>query len=241
MSVLRRVTDRVWLFPPDPDPAVVRPGVGVIVADGGCVLVDAGHSPTVARQVAAAITAAGLPPARRLVYTHHHWDHVWGACAWPDVEIVGHRLGARLLADEADRPWSDAYLREQVAANVRLGPSFRARSRAVRDWTGFTVVPPQTEFDHALTLPEGVEVHHVGGRHAPDSTVVVVPDDGVLFIGDAIYPPPYHLRQAGDGYDLAVAHRLLDRTQFGDIAWFIAAHDDPWTQAQVGPLLASLG
>ena len=28
----------------------------------------------------------GLPPARWLVYTHHHWDHVWGAVAWCDVE-----------------------------------------------------------------------------------------------------------------------------------------------------------
>jgi glyoxylase-like metal-dependent hydrolase (beta-lactamase superfamily II) len=240
MTVLRQVTDRVWLFPPDPDPAVVRPGVGVIADAGGCVLVDAGHSPAIARQVAAAIAAAGLPPARRLVYTHHHWDHVWGACAWPDVEIIGHRSGARLLVDEADRPWSDAYLREQVAANPRLGPSFRARARAMPDWTGFTVVPPHTEFDDALTLPEGVDVRHVGGGHAPDSTVVVVPDDGVLFIGDAIYPPPYHLRRADDGFDLVTAHRLLDPDEFGQVAWFVAAHDDPWTRAEVGPLLDSL-
>jgi glyoxylase-like metal-dependent hydrolase (beta-lactamase superfamily II) len=58
---------------------------------------------------------------------------------------------------------------------------------------GFAVVPPHTEFDDALTLPGGIEVRHVGGRHSPDSTVVAVPDSGVLLLGglllSAALPP----------------------------------------------------
>ncbi|MBM0237639.1 MBL fold metallo-hydrolase [Micromonospora sp. ATA32] len=84
--------------------------------DRGSVIVDAGHSPAHAREIQAAMRAAGLPEARWLVYTHHHWDHVWGACAWPGVEIVGHIAGERLLRAEAARPWSHRYLREQSAA-----------------------------------------------------------------------------------------------------------------------------
>src|SRR4051812_43981081 len=56
---------------------------------------------------------------------------------------------------------------------VPLGPP---RCRA--QWNDFAVVVPHTEFDDTLTLPGGVEVRHVGGGHAEDSTVVAVPDSG---------------------------------------------------------------
>lgn len=67
-------------------------------------MIDAGQSPAHAREVQAALTAAGLPQPRWLVYTHHHWDHVWGACAWPGVEIIGHETTVLLLRAEAARP-----------------------------------------------------------------------------------------------------------------------------------------
>jgi glyoxylase-like metal-dependent hydrolase (beta-lactamase superfamily II) len=222
---LRQLAGPVWLYPHDPDPAAVRPVVAVIVGDGGSTLVDAGNGPDAAREVRAAIAAAGLPEPTRLVYTHHHWDHVWGACAWPDVEVVGHRRGARLLAAEATRPWGHAYLRDEVGRNPRLGPSFSARARAVPDWTGFAVVPPHTVFDDEVTLPGGILVRHVGGRHAEDSTVVAVPAAGVLLLGDCVYPPPLHLREPGDGVDAALAARLL--AEYADYAWCVGAHEEP--------------
>ncbi|MBM0260055.1 MBL fold metallo-hydrolase [Micromonospora sp. 4G55] len=97
--------------------------MALITDERGSVLVDAGHSPGHAREIRAALAAAGLPEPRWLVYTHHHWDHVWGACAWPGVEIVGHAAGEPLLRAEAARPWSHRYLREQVRAEPRLGPA----------------------------------------------------------------------------------------------------------------------
>ncbi|MBQ0896706.1 MBL fold metallo-hydrolase [Micromonospora sp. U56] len=71
---------RVWLHPGDPDPGTIQPSVALITDERGGVLVDVGHSPGHARKIRAALTAAGLPEPRWLVYTHHHWDHVWGAC-----------------------------------------------------------------------------------------------------------------------------------------------------------------
>ena len=177
-------------------------------------------------------------PARRLVYTHHHWDHVWGACAWPGVEIVGHRAGARLLEAEAGRPWSTRYLRDEVAANPRLGPSFRARERAMPSWDGFVIIPPHVEFDTAITLPAGVEVRHVGGGHAADSTVVWVPDSGVVLLGDSFYPPPYHLRQPGDGYDAGVISTVLDA--YPDAEWYAESHGDPQPRSALDGLFDGL-
>jgi len=225
----------VWLYPGDPDPAKVRGGVAVVADDRGSVLVDAGQSPAHAREIRSAIEAAGLPPVRWLVYTHHHWDHVWGACAWPDVEIVGHVAGQELLRQEAARPWSHHYLREQAAANPRLEPSFQARALAIQSWEDFVVLPPSRTFTDELTLPTGVRLRHVGGAHAPDSTVVLVPDSAVALLGDCFYPPPAHLREPDDGLDLAMVRDLLS----DDYHWYVDSHSaEPTTLEQARGLVS---
>ncbi len=219
---------RVWLTPFDPDPAWVRPSVALVADERGSVLVDAGQSPAHAAEIQAALRAAGLPEPRWLVYTHHHWDHVWGACAWPGVEIVGHVTGAELLRAEAARPWSTRYLREQVRADPRLGPSFRARALAVDSWADFAIVPPTRTFTDELELPTGVRVRHVGGHHAPDSTVVVDPASRVMLLGDSWYPPPLHLRSPDDGPDLALVRDLLDDS----VEWYASSHSPPMPLAE---------
>jgi len=234
---LRHLAGPVWLWPHDEDPAVVQGCVAVMVDDAGSLLVDSGNSPAAAAEVRAAIDAAGLPRPRRLVYTHHHWDHTWGGCAWPDAEIIGHAAGARILAAEADRPWSDTYLSEQVAANPRLAASFSARARAMRTWEGFRIVPPHIEFTDTLALPGGVQVDHVGGRHAEDSTVVAVPDSGVVLLGDCFYPPPLHLRAPGDGLDAGLIRTLAQTYRGYD--WFVDSHHYPRSREDLRELLDS--
>jgi glyoxylase-like metal-dependent hydrolase (beta-lactamase superfamily II) len=238
-SELRHLAGPVWLYPHDPDPANVAGCVTLIADDAGSILVDAGNSPAAARRVRSAIDAAGLPAPRRLVYTHHHWDHVWGACAWPDVEIIGHSTGARILEAEARRPWSHEYLRDEVEANPRLGPSFEARARAVPSWRDFAVLPPHTEFDDVLDLPGGVVVRHVGGRHAEDSAVVAVPEAGVLLLGDCVYPPPLHLREPDDGYDVGLIRRLLDHYPVDSYRWYVGSHNPPLAPHEARELLTT--
>ncbi|WP_407561307.1 MBL fold metallo-hydrolase [Streptomyces sp. 184] len=240
---LIRITERVWLWPHHPDPDRVQACVGVIAGDDGCLLVDAGHSPALARRVRNALGGAGLPRARRLAYTHHHWDHVWGAQEW-GVPVVAHELTADALRAEAGKPWSQAYLRAEMARDPRLVPSYRARSRAMagdgRDgwdgWDGFRIVPPDETFTGRRPIRLGgvtVELRHVGGGHAADSTVVAVPSEGVLFVGDCYYPPPYHLRAEGAEPDLALARSLVD----AEFEWYVESHDAPRRRAEVKAVL----
>lgn len=221
---LEQLSGGVWIYPGDPDPAKIQGLVAVIVTDEGSVAVDAGQSPAMARDVQAAIAEAGLPAVTRLVYTHHHWDHTWGGCAWDGVEIIGHEAGAEILAEQAKEPWSEEYLRAGMAENPRLEPSYTARIAAMKDeWDGFSIVPPHKTFTDRLDLPGGIEVRHVGGDHAPDSTIVVVPEASVMLLGDSFYAPPAHLREEGDGTDLAMMRSFLAE----DVEWFVDAHNTP--------------
>ncbi|MEV0169302.1 MBL fold metallo-hydrolase [Nonomuraea fuscirosea] len=193
-----------------------------------------------ARHPSTPITAAGLPAALRLIYTHHHWDHVWGSCAWPEAEIIGHRAGTRLLEAKAQRPWSHHYLRAE--ADPMLGPSFRARAWAMPSWEGFSMMPPHTEFDEGLTLSGGIEVRHVGGLHAEDSTVVAVPNSGVLLLGDCFYAPPLHLRKAGDGYVADLVDWLLSEYPQGRYDWFVDGHSAPRSRQSLrDPTVSGVG
>jgi glyoxylase-like metal-dependent hydrolase (beta-lactamase superfamily II) len=73
---LVQLAESVWLWPHNPDPDVVQASVGVIVGDNETVLVDAGNSPRVARQIKDELKHVGFPAVSRIMYTHHHWDHL---------------------------------------------------------------------------------------------------------------------------------------------------------------------
>ena len=229
-----KLARRTWWYLADNRSPSVTGGVGVIVTDNGSVVVDAGNSPRHARRVQAAMAEAGLPAATHVIYTHHHWDHTWGACAWPDVEVIGHESGAELIEDSAKIPWGPQYLAEQIEADASLAPGYRARANVMTDWDDFEVVVPHRTFTDRLTLPGGIEIRHIGGRHAPDSTIVAVPRSKVMFLGDCFYPPPYHLRRAEDGPDTDMLAALLDE----EYKWYVDAHSPPRRRRYVKRMVA---
>lgn len=137
--------------------------------------------------------------------------------------MVAHASAVGILAGEAERPWSHQYLRDQVIENPKLGPSFRARALAVPDFSELRIVLPHTTFEETLTMPTGVELRYVGGRHAPDSIVAVDPESDVMLVGDCYYPPPFHLRTDEDTTDFGMARRLLRE----GYAYYVDSHSEP--------------
>lgn len=157
----------MWLWPHDPDPAKVQACVGIVAGDTGSVVIDAGHSPALARRIRAGMNDAGLPAPRLLVFTHHHWDHTWGAAAW-DVPVVAHHLCAELLANEAAKPWSHDYLRAEISRDPALTSSYTARAQAIDDFGDLRFALPGRTFADELTVSAGgatVRLRHVGGGH----------------------------------------------------------------------------
>ena len=54
------------------------------------------QKPSTSSCTASGVAVGSWPAPRWLVYTHHHWDHIWGACAWDDVTVVEN--GGRAVA-----------------------------------------------------------------------------------------------------------------------------------------------
>jgi glyoxylase-like metal-dependent hydrolase (beta-lactamase superfamily II) len=230
-SEITQLSEHVWLWPHNPSFTAVQSSVGIITDENETVLVDAGNSPQLARRIKASLRKHGFPPVKLIIYTHHHWDHTYGACEF-QVPVVAHATCKANLAEEAQKPWSVAYLHQQIESNPLLKTSYKAKERAIRDWAAFRIVIPEIVFDHSLTLPCGrlnLELEHVGGQHAEDSIVVKVPEERVMFLGDCYYPPPLHLGTPKSTTSLSMLAALENK----EYTLYVHGHGSPMTRATI--------
>lgn len=199
---LQQISDFVWVYPTHPDKNKVQPAVSAIITPTQTVLYDAGNSPTHARKIASALAAIHAPPVRMVIYSHFHWDHIFGAQVF-DAPVVAHRICAeRVQRHYIERPWSREYLQQQIIERPHMSALYTGLIHLIH-WETFQVIAPSIVFDEHKTQLEldGVtlELEHMGGLHADDSTIVRVLDDRVMLLSDTFYPP---FGQAGADLDM---------------------------------------
>jgi glyoxylase-like metal-dependent hydrolase (beta-lactamase superfamily II) len=224
-DLLVQVAPNVWIFPRDEDPNRIQPNVGIIVAGKQTVLVDGGNSPRHARRIMLALDDIQAPPVSYIIYTHSHWDHCFGAMVFGG-SVIAHELCRKQLIETASKPWSNAYIQEEIQRTPAREAGLRALSRAIDDWRNFRIVLPELILVKTLHLYlDGmtIEIEHVGGQHAADSIVARLPEARVLFTSDCYYPPPPHLRKPVDTLDFSMIQALYDE----DIDTYIDGHGPP--------------
>jgi glyoxylase-like metal-dependent hydrolase (beta-lactamase superfamily II) len=151
-------------------------------------MLDGGSSPAHAR-----LLLDELPQRPSIVvYTHSHWDHVFGGAS-VGARIAAHRLTAANLEELARRDWNDE-------ANV--GEHIRQELPAPRV---VEIAAADIVFDSAVDFDLGgvaVHVEHVGGDHCDDACVALIEPDGILFAGDALYAGPGNVMTAAKAFPL---------------------------------------
>ena len=229
--MLTQLSKHTWLFPHHPDPRVVQSSVGLIATQESSLLIDTGNSPQLAKKIKAEITRNNLPPASHIIYTHHHWDHTFRACEF-NVPVTAHIKCKVLLEEESRKPWSIEYLNQEIKGNPKRRVSFTALAESVDDWESFRIVVPEQVFEKEKVIDwDGltIKLEHVGGKHSPDSIVIKVPQDGVMFIGDCYYPPPLHLRKPGSKPSM----NMLSRLQDDGYDLYVEGHAKPFTETRL--------
>jgi glyoxylase-like metal-dependent hydrolase (beta-lactamase superfamily II) len=228
---LEQLTEHIWYLPHHPDHNAVQSSIGVITTQNESVLVDSGNCPRLARTLQAELTRNHLPPVSRIIYTHHHWDHTYGACVF-NVPVTARVLCKAILEDESQKPWSVEYLNEEIQRLPELTASYRARAKTIDDWTTFRIIVPQEVFEIETVIElDGLtlELLHVGGEHAEDSIVVKIPQEGVMFIGDCYYPAPSRLRKPNP----APSFDMLRQLQHEAYNLYVEGHDNPSTRREL--------
>jgi glyoxylase-like metal-dependent hydrolase (beta-lactamase superfamily II) len=207
------------------DAATDRPILGVVAGGRGLLLVDTGNSTAHARLLLHEIAGKKLPSPTFAMLTHWHWDHVFGASALP-VPTFAHRETVRIVTKMAQLDWSDEALDQRVAEGAEIAFCRDMIKKELPDRTRLSLRPPDIAFSTEVELDLGgvtCQIAHVGGDHSPDSSIVYVPGDRVLFLGDCIYEDIYH---GPPRYTTRELFPLLDRLLAYDTAYYLAAHHE---------------
>lgn len=229
---LTQISPHVWILPRHPDKNRVQATVGVVMTSQQTILIDTGNSLQLARRIQATLAAMNAPPISHIIYTHHHWDHSFGACVY-GVPVIAHHLSHDFLSQMQQENVGETHLRTKVERNPKLILEWTAE-----DWEQFEIVLPEITYDERDCLrfdDLSLELVHVGGVHAADSTVIKVVQDGVMFLGDCYYPAPAYENPTDQMLDMAMLANLLD----DNYDMYIDGHNTPMQTRHVRRILRS--
>jgi glyoxylase-like metal-dependent hydrolase (beta-lactamase superfamily II) len=154
--------------------------VGLVVGTEGALLVDTGSTLREGAELRAQAEALAGRPVTHVVLTHGHFDHVYGAAAFPDAAVYGHRALDGYLRREGDALRADAVEHgTDPAEAAEAAAALRHPTHLVAD---------------RLALDLGrrpVLLAHPGAGHTDHDLVVHVPgatpgDPAVVFCGDLV-------------------------------------------------------
>ena len=149
---------------------------GFVVTSDGVVVFDALGTPALGKRLADLIAKTTTQPVKRVVVSHYHADHFYGLQAFkkPGVDVWAHELVRDYLATDAPA--------------ARLAERKQSLFPWVNELTRI-VVPDRFVGDDTVFKMGGLTFHlmHAGPAHTPEDLMMMVEEDGVLFVGDLMF------------------------------------------------------
>lgn len=167
---LQEVADGVYSYV-QPDGTWWINNTGFLAGPQGVVSVDTCSTRRRTRAYQAAIASVTSAPVRTVINTHHHGDHTFGNCLFPQATLVAHERA-----------------REEAIA---FGAPGELPFWEPTDWGDLTLDPPFLTFTDEIAVHVGdlrVEVKYVGmPAHTTNDVLVWVPERSVLYCGDLVF------------------------------------------------------
>jgi cyclase len=174
---------------------------GLVVGRNAALVIDAGITPQVARQIQRLAAELTSTPLRYLVNTTYHGDHTFGNASFPpDVVVVSSRLNKANM--------DDLRYEKQTRSRNMFGDA--ALLDEVTTWR-----PPDLVFDSYAEIDLGgrtVQLHQFGPGNGPGDTVVYVPDTRTAWTGNFLCHAgvAHMLLQGGPEPYLGSLHRMRE-------------------------------
>ncbi len=151
---------------------------GFVSTKWGAMVVDTGFTSASAKGLLREVTRKTPGPVRLVVNTHDHSDHVFGNSVFEYLSpaIMAHaNCRARLIE----------------MGGVRMSGYRRFDSRLRSALKGLRVCPPQLTYQEEMDFTLGGAriklLHPTKGAHTSGDTMVLLPDEKVLFAGDVVW------------------------------------------------------
>jgi len=220
---LHKISDHVWWF--TPESRTDRPSLCAVVGEKGVVWLDIGASPAHTHQFLGELSQQGIDSPDYAVLSHWHWDHVFGIDAI-DCPVIAQEETAKNIKRMMQLDYGDDNLPNLIKQGHEV--EFTREHMVIElnnvQRQNLVLREPDITFSQSMTINLGdvsCDIQHVGGDHASDSTVIHIPEDGVLFLSDCFYYTVYQLPQH---YTEAKILPLIDKLESFDATQYIMGH-----------------
>lgn len=185
--MLNKLSDTIYYLPNQDDNE--RPTLGLVCGDQCSLIIDAGNSTQHAKDFLLEIDKLNVPPIKYLVITHAHWDHFLGMNEFEATVIVNSRTN-ELLKEWQSYRFDDNSLQKYVKANQISAKCMEIIQVNIPNRDSFKLNSPDVIFENTLTIDLGNKVcliEKIRSTHTDDSTIIFIPDEKVVFLGDSAY------------------------------------------------------
>ncbi|MCK6074621.1 MBL fold metallo-hydrolase [Paenibacillus silvae] len=202
-----------------------RPVLGLVCGEKYSLVIDAGNSVQHAREFLAEIQRLQVPPVRYVVLTHAHWDHFLGMNEYGDAIVIVNRLTEQRLNEWREYAFDDTALLEHVENKRISAHAMEVIQNEMPDRESLRVGMSGVVFEGTLQLDLGNKVcmlEQIRSTHTNDSTIVYVPEEKTLFLGDSPYSTTtsslFHYKQQ------LLLHMIEDIQRY-DAVHFLLGHE----------------
>ncbi len=242
---LQQLTDRVYYLPATEE--TDRPVLGYIRGNHASLMIDAGNSFEHVKLFLDALAKKQLPPPDYCVLTHWHWDHTFGIPALKKilagepfshpVLILASAATNQKLKEVASWEWTEEAMQKRLQEGtdiefcdhcIRLEyPDLSAIQTGAADLSFGSETEPAE-----LTLDLGGVSARLLSIHAPhgDSVLIDVPEEQILFLGDAACEDYY---EHNGIYEPNTLHTFLHFLQQHSSSTLLSGHGAPETKEAV--------
>ena len=227
---LEKISDRVYYLPAEE--RTDRPVLGYIKGDKYSLAVDAGNSSDHVEKFYRELRELGLRLPDFTIITHWHWDHTFGMHSVSGKTVASHLTNGK-LSEVQKWEWTD----EAMERRLQSGEDIEICDRCIRmeypDRNKIKVIRAPIEFAGVISIDLGgvhCEIRVFNATHSSDSVLIHVPEERVVFIGDADSEDYYQNKGEYDKARLKEMIKVLEKIDF-DI--FVLGHDVPQTKLQV--------
>lgn len=166
-----------------------RPTLGLVCGEQYSLIIDCGNSTQHAQDFLLEIQNLNLPPVKYVVITHAHWDHFLGMNEF-DATIIVNSQTNELLKVWQGYTYDDSSLQTYAQTKLISDKCIEIIQEEIPNRNHFKLNPPHIIFEKTLTLDLGnkiIVLEKINSTHSDDATIIYVPDEKVIFLGDCVY------------------------------------------------------
>ncbi|MFC1946940.1 MBL fold metallo-hydrolase [Chloroflexota bacterium] len=227
---LRKISDRVYYLPAEE--RTDRPVLGYIKGDKHSLAVDAGNSSDHVEKFYRELRKVDLRLPDFTAITHWHWDHSFGMHAVSGKTVAGYLTNEK-LAEVQQWEWTDGAMEKRLQSGEDIEMCDQCIRLEYPDRSKIRVVTAKIGFTGSMTIELGgihCEIREFISTHSNDSVLVHVPNERIVFIGDADSGDYYHNNGEYDKEKLEEMIKVLEEI---DVDTIMPGHDGPQPKAAV--------